>query len=88
MLDEPRPDFLGIVEKPSKNNSFTGIGTFCYIPALSGQVAEWLKALVSKSTNIKSHHKITIINQTVKFINFSVVYLHMCYTLFADGVSP
>lgn len=53
-----------------------------------GQVAERLKALVSKSTNTKSHPKIIIKYQTVKIVNLSVLYLHMCYTLFANGVVP
>lgn len=53
-----------------------------------GQVAEWLKALVSKATNFKLHHEIINKYQTVKIVNLSVLYLHMCYTLFVDGVYP
>jgi hypothetical protein len=50
-LDDDGRKFLGILEKPPKNKDFTGIGSFCYISGLSrGQVAERLKALVSKTS--------------------------------------
>ena len=46
-----------------------------------GQVAEWLKALVLKTTNTITNSKNIILNQIDKFFNFSIIHLHMCYTV-------
>ncbi len=55
-----------------------------YIPAIrrSGEVAERLITLVSKSGQPYLTGQKQIINQHFKFFNFFVLNLHMSYTLF------
>jgi hypothetical protein len=54
-------------------------------PPQNGQVAERLKALVSKDYDIYFSSNKNIKYQIVKSFNFSIIYLHTCYTLFLKG---
>ena len=52
-----------------------------YFDRRKGWVAEWFKAVVLKTTNTITNHQIIIINQIDKFFNFSIIYLHIRYTV-------